>query len=82
MNKQCSGYSLIFWLPALFLAFGPTASVVDDEALALETPALESPAAPPSNAASLIPANTPPTPKALGGAVRLGGQMPVQVGGG
>ena len=70
MRKQCSGCSLIFWLPALFLALGPTASAVDDEA-----PALEAPASPPSNAASLIPANTPPTLKALGGAVRPGGHL-------
>ena len=66
MYKQCAGHSLIFWLPVLCLALGPTASAVDDEAPALETSALESPAAPPSSAASLIPANTPPTLKALG----------------
>ena len=75
MHKQCTGSSLIFWLPVLCLALGPTASAVDDEAPALEPSALESPAAPPSNAASLIPANTPPTLKALGGAVRLGGHL-------
>ena len=75
MHKQCTGSSLIFWLPVLCLALGPTASAVDDEAPALEPSALESPAALPSNAASLIPANTPPTLKALGGAVRPGGHL-------
>ena len=29
MNKQCVGCSLIFWLPVLCLALGPTASAVD-----------------------------------------------------
>ena len=75
MNKRPAGSSFIFWLPVLCLALGPTASAVDDAAPALEAFALEAPAAPPSNAASLIPANTPPTLKALGGSVRPGGHL-------
>ena len=53
-----------FWLASLFLAFGLVASTV-------EAPAN----APASEAASLLPANTPPTLKALGGAVRPGGHL-------
>ena len=34
MRKQCAGYGLIFWLPALFLALGPTASAANDSGVA------------------------------------------------
>ena len=72
MFKVRIGSRLVFWLPVLCLALAPAVGTVDDAA----APALEAPAAPPTaNAAALLPANTPPTLKALGGAVRPGGHL-------
>ena len=64
MPKTRVGSRLVFWLPVLCLALAPAIGTVDDAA----APALEAPAAAPSEVAALLPANTPPTLKALGGA--------------
>ena len=64
MPKTRVGSRLMFWLPVLCLALAPAIGTVDDAA----APALEAPAAAPSDAAALLPANSPPTLKALGGA--------------
>ena len=71
MPKTRVGSRLVFWLPVLCLALAPAIGTVDDAA----APALEAPAAAPSEVAALLPANTPPTLKALGGAVRPGGRL-------
>ena len=67
MFKVRVGSRLVFWLPVLCLALAPAIGTVDDAA----APALEAPAAAPSEVAALLPANTPPTLKALGGTLTI-----------